>query len=40
MSTQSVIHPIGQSKLTVVPFPTPQESLLELAALLSNGAQE
>ncbi len=24
MSTQSVIHPVGQSKLAVVPFPAPQ----------------
>ncbi len=35
MSTQSVIHPVGQSKLTVVPFPAPQPiTQIELALLL------
>ena len=36
MSSQSVIHPVTQSKLTVVPFPAPQAvTQFELAALLS-----
>jgi hypothetical protein len=36
MSTQSVIHPVEQSKLTVIPFPAPQAiTQLELTALLS-----
>lgn len=36
MSTQSVIHSVEQSKLSVVPFPPPQTiTQLELAALLS-----
>jgi hypothetical protein len=36
MSTQSVIHPVQQSKLAVVPFPASQAiTQLELAALLS-----
>jgi hypothetical protein len=36
MASQSVIHPVEQSKLAVVPFPAPQTiSQLELTALLS-----
>jgi hypothetical protein len=36
MSTQSVIHPVEQSKLTLVPRPAPQAvTQLELATLLS-----
>jgi len=36
MSAASVIHPVPQSKLTVVPFPAPSPvTQLELAALLS-----
>ena len=36
MATQSVNHPVEQSKLTVVPFPAPQAiTQLELTALLS-----
>src|SRR5256885_1117215 len=36
MSTQSVIHPVRQSKLAVVPFPTPREiTQLELTVLVS-----
>jgi len=38
---QSIPQSIGQSKLTVVPFPAPQDiTLLELAARVSNGADE
>jgi hypothetical protein len=38
---QSIPQSIEQSKLTVVPFPTPQDiALLELAGRLSNGAHE
>jgi hypothetical protein len=36
---QSIPQSIGQSKLTVVPFPAPQD-ITELAARLSNGAHE
>jgi hypothetical protein len=36
MATQSVNHPVQQSKLTVIPFPAPQAiTQLELGALLS-----